>query len=296
MKSHIEILRYLPKKVAFALSAMGKSFYAADEIRLRTDRPVSLCIGGGIRYIDGTGGFCRRDEALLFPREDMDELIRLLTQSSRYRLDDEIKNGFIPFGDGMRAGVCGVCRVRDGSVVTISDITSVNIRLNRRFDLLARRMCEIYAAYGVTSTLVCGPPSSGKTTYLKSLIYLLSSGAAGRPLKVAVVDSRYELVCGGIEKSDIDVISGCDKAYALMLLTRVMSPDVIICDEIDARDSEAMRYCMGCGVPVIASVHAPDIGGALARPFVKTLHDEGLFATFVSLRREGTDFYSEVRT
>lgn len=295
MNSHIEVLRYLPSKVAFSLSALGKAFYAADEIRLRTDRPLSVCIGGNIKFINAKGCFCRRDEALFLSREDMNELIRMLTQSSRFRLDEEIKNGFIPFGDGMRAGVCGVCRVKDGNVITISDITSVNIRLNRRFDMFAREICEIYSAYGVSSTLVCGAPACGKTTYLKSIIYLLSTGCVGRPLKVAVADSRYELVCGGIEKLDIDVISGCDKAYALMLLTRVMNPDVIICDEIDGKDSEAMLYCMGAGVPVIASVHAPDADGSLARPFVRSLHEKGLFDTFVTLSRENGLFCAEVK-
>ena len=80
--------------------------------------------------------------------------------------------------------------------------------------------------------------SGGKTTFLRSAAYLLSTGREA--LRVGVADERDELITPEMSACIIDRVSGCPKALAVEILTRTMSPQVIICDEIGAGGAEEL--------------------------------------------------------
>ena len=79
--------------------------------------------------------------------------------------------------------------------------------------------------------LVVGPPSSGKTTFLRDVARSLSLGRFGPSRRVAVVDERGEL--GGYDLGpNADVLRGYPKAAGLDAAIRTLSPEVAVLDAV----------------------------------------------------------------
>ncbi len=289
MSSHIKMLAYLPHGVREAFISMKrKELYSVDEIRLRRGCALSVCAGGKNLFVSADGRFCGISDALTVTAAMTDECIKLLTASSRYALDAAIAEGYIPV-EGMRAGVCGRAMVKNGKVETVSVINCIDLRITRRVDDFALPLYERFLDCGISGTLVIAPPACGKTTFLRSLIAL-----ACLRYRVAVCDSRGELICEGLEKMPLDVMSFCPKDRAIEMLTRVMNPQIIICDELGCTEEQAVLQNASCGVPIVASVHAADVAEATRRPFVKRLCDAGIFKTAVVLKNPGGNFCADI--
>lgn len=282
MSSHIRMLSYLPTGVREAFISMKKeTLYSVDEIRLRRGSALAVVSNGKNRFVSASGELCELGDALILNEKMLAECIKLLTNASRYALDDAIASGYIPLG-GMRAGVCGRAMTKGGSVQTVAEITSIALRITRRVDKFAMPLYEKYKSDGLAGALVISPPSGGKTTFLRSLIFLLS-----RSHRVAICDSRGELICEGLEKLPVDFMSFCPKAYAIETLTRTMAPEIIICDELGSGEEECIIQNASCGVPIAASVHAASVDEAMRRPFVKRLCEAGIFKYAVELGLQG---------
>ncbi len=278
MSSHIRMLSYLPTGVREAFISMKKeTLYSVDEIRLRRGSALAVVSNGKNRFVSVFGELCELGNALVVDEKMLAECIRLLTNASRYALDDAIASGYIPLG-GMRAGVCGRAVTKNGSVQTVAEITGIALRITRRVDKFAMPLYEKYKIDGLAGALVISPPSGGKTTFLRSLIYLLC-----RSHRVAVCDSRGELICEGLEKLPVDFMSFCPKSYAIEALTRTMTPEIIICDELGSGEEQCIMQNASCGVPIAASVHAASAFEAMRRPFVKHLCEAGIFKYAVEL-------------
>lgn len=282
MSSHIRMLSYLPTGVREAFISMKKeTLYSVDEIRLRRGSALAVVSNGKNRFVSASGELCELGDALILNEKMLAECIKLLTNASRYALDDAIASGYIPLG-GMRAGVCGRAMTKGGSVQTVAEITGIALRITRRVDKFAMPLYEKYKSDGLAGALVISPPSGGKTTFLRSLIFLLS-----RSHRVAVCDSRGELICEGLEKLPVDFMSFCPKAYAIETLTRTMAPEIIICDELGSGEEECIIQNASCGVPIAASVHAASVDEAMRRPFVKRLCEAGIFKYAIELGLQG---------
>lgn len=278
MSSHIKMLAYLPLGVREAFISMKKqSLYSVDEIRLRRNCALAVCVGGRNLFVTKDGRFGGIRDALVVTDRMMDECIKLLTASSRYALDNAIAEGYIPV-EGMRAGICGRALIKNGRVETVSVINCIDLRITRRVDGFALPLYKRFSDRGISGTLVIAPPACGKTTFLRSLIVLMCDR-----YRVAVCDSRGELICEGLEKLPLDVMSFCPKDRAVEMLTRVMNPQIIICDELGYTEEQTIMQNASCGVPIVASVHATDTTEALRRPFIKRLCDAGIFDTAVTL-------------
>ena len=68
---------------------------------------------------------------------------------------------------------------------------------------------------------------------------------------------------GGVPQFDLgpacDVLDGCPKAIGAMQLVRTMGPQAVAMDEItDPADLAAVQNAAGCGVAVLATIHARD--------------------------------------
>lgn len=253
-----------------------------DEIRLRAGRPVSLTTQKGNLFIDAQSRVCRQSDAVSATISEVSECVARLTRSSVYAYEECIKSGFIPLPDGSRAGVCGETVCTGGAIKSVKLIDSVSLRVSRFIPDAARGVCAALRRE-LLGTLVYSPPGGGKTTFLRSAAYLLSTGKEA--LRVGVADEREELVTPEMSACIIDRVSGCPKALAVEILTRTMSPQVIICDEIGAGGAEELLAAANSGVCIIASCHGADIKEIMSRPQIALLIKNGVFRRAVRLYR-----------
>ena len=133
----------------------------------------------------------------------------------------------------------------------------------------------------------------GKTTLLRDLIRCISDGQGIQPYRVGVAEERGELAAtfGGEPQMNIgartDVVDGCPKAAAILLLLRGMNPQVLAVDEITApEDAEAMEMAVGCGVTLLATAHGASRRDLERRPLYCRLIKQGIFTRVVTIRIE----------
>lgn len=87
----------------------------------------------------------------------------------------------------------------------------------------------------------------------------------------------------GVPQFDIgrhtDVIDGCPKAQAAMMLVKTMSPQLLLLDEITSEaDIYAAECAAHCGTAVFASAHAWDLEDFQLRPLYQRLQERKIFA------------------
>lgn len=297
------ILPLLPPSIREAVSRLPAAVGSqAEELRIREGRPLEVIYGSRYAFIrrDGrTSG--QAGEAYTATREDCARLLELLTRHSIYSFEEELKRGFITVEGGHRVGLSGRTVLEDSRVKLIRDVTGFNIRIAREIrgcgkdvlpQILDRREQTVH------HTLIISPPQHGKTTLLRDLARLISSGEwpqdslleGGR--KVGIVDERSEVAAcvRGVPRFDVgprtDIMDGCPKAEGMIMMIRSMSPEVIVVDEIGRReDAAAVHEAVHAGIRVIASAHGSSREDALQRPVLRELAEDGVFKRFVVLRK-----------
>ncbi len=295
-----EVLAVLPQNLRVMISSQpDEKLIGLEEIRLRRDRPLILATGSGRLFFDDRG---RAREACPAPyivtAEDMDRALQLVSGSSMYALEEEIKNGFVTIPGGHRVGITGRAVLEGGKVKTIKYISCMNIRLSREVPGAADSFIpHIIRQEGgtVLHTMIFSPPGCGKTTILRDAVRQISSGIPSLGFKgvnVGVVDERSELAgCyRGVPTMDVgintDVLDGCPKAEGMLMLLRSMSPRVIATDEIGRRDDVlALEEVLNAGVKMIFTVHGSSLEELSARPALNYLLKLGIVERFVKLGR-----------
>ena len=276
-------------KISGLLTALPESEQRQiREIRIRRGRPLALDIGGQIYFVLETGGVTPlfRQGTYLVTDSDMDGCFQAICGYSAQSHIEDIRQGFITLPGGHRAGLCGTAAmdpVHPERIVSVRDISSINLRVARQIDGAADSVLSAFSD-GLCSLLIAGPPGSGKTTILKDLARRLSGGQLGRCIRVAAVDPRGEIgaVFHGVPQNDLgpctDVLDGYPKGIGMELALRTLSPEVILCDEIgSAEEAEAVRACMHGGAAVIATAHAGSLAELIARPVFSSLVGTGGF-------------------
>ncbi len=279
----IIISRYLPLRLSLAMHSIPMEILeSVNEIRLRKKEPVSLTMGMRNIFFDQSGAICRMSNGMCINENELSECISKLTCGSLYTCDEYLAQGFLPLKEGGRVGISGRGNYRNGRLCGFSEITSVNIRIHRFLPYIATELVGYYRENGICGTIVCGPPAFGKTTFLKSIAFLLSNGKGITPKRIAVADEREEIGIG-IQGGILDVLSGIPKAQAITMLTRTMSPEAIICDEIAPTETESVIEAQNTGVCLIASSHCHSPKELLNRGSMKKLLEYGLFPLSVVL-------------
>jgi stage III sporulation protein AA len=265
-----------------------------EEIRIREGRPLMI-INRGTDMMLTSKGFTTQDNkrAYTVSHKDMVETLELISESSIYAFQDELKNGFITLRGGHRVGLAGRVVMENGDIKTLKNVTGINIRITRELKGVSDKAIDyIYRPpRGVYNTMILSPPMAGKTTLLRDMVRNISNGGPGRPgLKVGVVDERSEIAgCyNGIPQNDVgvrtDVLDCCPKALGIILLIRSMSPEVICTDEIGRKsDIDAIEEACNAGVNIITTVHASDIEELKRKSNIAPLIEERLFDRYIVL-------------
>lgn len=243
------------------------------EIRVRLGGRCSLNIKGEYIPLLGTPS-----------AEDMDEILMKLCDGSLYAYRDNISSGYIPLGDGIRVGVCGMARYEGLGVVGISETSGFVFRIPGVGCAFERELFAIWDVGVFHGMLIYSPPGVGKTTALRALAGHLGSGRLSK--RVVVVDERCEFIDKDYRYAQVDILRGYKKRQGIEIATRTLSPEIIMVDEVGGDDAEALLRVIRCGVPVVATAHASDFEQLSSGTAISPLIDEGIFDTFVGIKVE----------
>ena len=119
MNVHEEIYQYLPLKLSGAI---------ANAVKISRENllEIHITVGGGssVRFLSGKVFL-----GINVSRGEMDGIMSLLTGGALYAHRNSLCEGFLTIGRGVRVGICGQARYESGSLVGVSDVTSLLIRI-----------------------------------------------------------------------------------------------------------------------------------------------------------------------
>lgn len=286
----LEAVRYLPLRLrAAALGLTEEDQARCEELRFRAGRGVFWLAEGRARPLMAAEG------PVEAAGEDLRRVVELCTQASFHTALDQFRDGFLPLRGGHRLGLCGTAAVRGGAVINLRELSSLALRIARPVPGVGEAILpRLRGGGGVLSTLILAPPGGGKTTLLRDLVRALSTGGGDSPpLRTALADERGEVAAlwRGEPQLDVgqaDVMDGCPKAAALLMLLRSMNPQVLAADEITApEDVDALGMAANCGAAVVATAHGTGVEDLLRRPLYQRLWDRKVFRRLVTIRMEG---------
>ncbi len=247
----------------------------AEEVRLRAGRRSSVVLPGGERELSEKE----------VTKNDLMLLLEIATKASAHWALNNVCSGFITIEGGHRLGLCGTAVMRGGDVINLRDVSSVCLRIAKESRDVAYPFLGMLTSGGrPLDTLILAPPGGGKTTFLRDYVRLLSDGASGVGIRVSLADERGEVAacCAGVPQLDVgartDVLDGCPKDKAVMMLLRAMSPQLVAVDEITApEDLRAMQTAANCGVRLVATAHAENTQDLMQRSLYRELLERRLF-------------------
>ena len=278
-----DILMYFPEKIRNELIKTKLDYL--EEIRIRVNNPIFLKIG--------------QEEIKLqciVNTEDILKILQKLCDNSIYTYQNQICNGYITIKGGHRIGITGNVVVKDGHVINISHIYSLNFRIARQVfgcSKIAIPYILKINENSIYNTIIVSKPGKGKTTILRDLVRNLSNGIPEYNFKgvtVGMVDERGEIAAmyKGIPQNNVgertDVLDNISKDLGMKMLVRSMSPKIIVADEIGTMgDVEAIKYAVCSGVNGIFTAHGNSFKDILKNPILSKLFNMNIIERILVL-------------
>ncbi len=229
-------------------------------------------------------------------RKDIDETVANLTRNSIHAFEKEMRSGYITIEGGHRVGLSGDCVYEGEKFKGFKNITSLNIRIAREYKGCSENYIKYFisSSKNIYSTLIIGPPLSGKTTFIRDLCASLSDGLSSPYFEgcdITLIDERGEIsaVYDGIPQMYVgrrtDVLSYCMKRDGFSMGIRALSPKVIISDELGSKDDfEIVQYALKSGVKIITTAHGFGLEDVKKNIYMKTIIDSNFFDRAVILK------------
>lgn len=283
-------IEYISSKAAALLYMLDEIIKnKTTEIRLRVDKPLCITCEDKPYFIsvDGKALSTVPKNPFLIDKTMLQECYMFICNNSVYAHEQELSNGYVTLQNGARVGIFGNAVFNNDKITAFKDITSLNYRIPREFIGCARPISDVLrVARGV---IICGPPSSSKTTLLRDSVRMLASGECEYK-RVSVIDARNEISALQNGKIGMNLGNTCDVINipstdrGIEMAIRVMNPQYIAVDEI-LSDSElnALIKAAKCGVKLIATMHVGDEQEILKKKSVQVLinNDAVDYAVFI---------------
>ncbi|MFD1038455.1 stage III sporulation protein AA [Virgibacillus byunsanensis] len=279
-----EILRLFPDSIRKAINSTINGRWALlQEIRFRLYQPVELIFDHKMEWIS----------TIKPNKKDGIFIVNQLSEFSLYRMEDELREGYITIEGGHRVGLAGKVNTKQGVVKALQHITFLNIRIAKEKLGCAKPIMPYIYKGDYMNTLFVGAPQTGKTTMIRDAARLVATGWGGvEARKVAIIDERSEIAGSikGVPQHDLglraDVMDACPKAEGMMMMIRSMSPDVLIVDEIGSnRDVQALMEAINAGVIVMCTIHGNTLSDLKKRPSLNVLFQQEIFKRIVIFQK-----------
>ena len=267
------MLDFLPQNVKEGLAYLNANYLY--EIRIRANQPITVNFKGKYRYLGARGLTEHQNKALLCDLNDIADCVYRAGEYSVYSVEEQLKKGFITAKNGERIGIAGEYVFERGQPFAVRNFTSLCVRVPHEVIGCGAEIYRCCMSDRVRSILIMSPPGLGKTTILRDLGRLISEKTGKN---VLICDERGEISAGNLGET-CDIVKFCDKQTAFEAGIRAMRPEIIITDELSAKDCEALEKAVYAGITVLASAHFSSMERVKA-PFL------GLFERFVLLDNE----------
>lgn len=271
-------VKLLPEHLADMIDKLPRDVISkVCEIRLRSGRPLALTM---------TNSTIIPNKDVIVTPKDIELTAARAFRYSMHSSTAQLCEGYATYCGGVRVGISGTAAHEGGGVVNVRDISSLNIRIPREMKGCADDIFRRFMYECPISLLIAGEPSSGKTTFLRDLVRL-----CGGIYRTVIIDERSEIAAmvSGTPTNDVGVMTDVFDRYprnaAVETAVRVMSPQVLICDEIgSAEDIESLEYVCNSGVKLIATTHCGSISELSEKPNISKLLADGVFDTVLLLK------------
>lgn len=152
-----EILNFFPEEMKQKIKQ--NLLENLEEIRIRTNKPIILKNGQAEKQIP----FSVTPDKVL-------QILQKICENSIYSYQNQICNGFITLKGGHRVGITGNAVMKEGQVINLSYISSLNFRIARQvFNCSTQALNYILNPYGndIYTTLIVSPPGCRKDYVIK---------------------------------------------------------------------------------------------------------------------------------
>ena len=185
-------MEYLTTKIRNALFSCDKS--KLYELRIRVGKPVMVNYEGKFCYLSAKGVTVCRKDAMIATQDDVEKVIRHVSEFSLYAVSEQLNKGYITTKKGERLGIAGEYVQENGKILALHRFTSVNVRFPHEV-IGCSDFVYPYVTDGKTvhNTLILSRPGLGKTTLLRDLCRHLSDELF---INLLVADERGELSGG----------------------------------------------------------------------------------------------------